>query len=243
MARQLDALGVDIIEAGFPIASEADAEAVRRVSMAVERPVVAALARCAMGDVERAGRGARAREARPHPHVHRDVRPASGAQAAHDARGVPRRGRRGGDEGAVVHARRRVFGRGRDAQRSRLSLPRDRGGDRRRRDDDQPAGHGRLFDAGRDRRVLPQHHRPRAERGSRDLQRALPRRPGPGGREHAGGDRRRRAAGRVHDQRHRRARRQRVARRDRDGQPRPRRIACRSRPASTRSSCLPRASC
>ena len=31
LARQLDALGVDIIEAGFPIASEADAEAVRRL--------------------------------------------------------------------------------------------------------------------------------------------------------------------------------------------------------------------
>src|SRR3954452_19242485 len=55
MARQLDALGVDIIEAGFPIASEADAEAVRRVSTAVERPVIAALARCALGDVDRAG--------------------------------------------------------------------------------------------------------------------------------------------------------------------------------------------
>src|SRR5436190_12758997 len=55
MARQLDSLGVDIIEAGFPIASEADAEAVRRVSTAVERPVMAALARCAPGDVDRAG--------------------------------------------------------------------------------------------------------------------------------------------------------------------------------------------
>ena len=55
MARQLEALGVDIIEAGFPIASEADAEAVKRVSQAVERPVVAALARCAIGDVDRAG--------------------------------------------------------------------------------------------------------------------------------------------------------------------------------------------
>ena len=29
MARQLDALGVDVIEAGFPIASEDDAESVR----------------------------------------------------------------------------------------------------------------------------------------------------------------------------------------------------------------------
>src|SRR5439155_17069507 len=47
--------GVDILEAGFPIASEADAEAVRLVSETIERPVVAALARCAPGDVDRAG--------------------------------------------------------------------------------------------------------------------------------------------------------------------------------------------
>ncbi len=32
LARQLEALGVDIVEAGFPIASEADAEAVPRRS-------------------------------------------------------------------------------------------------------------------------------------------------------------------------------------------------------------------
>ena len=38
LARQLDALGVDIIEAGFPIASEADAEAVKAVAAAVRRP-------------------------------------------------------------------------------------------------------------------------------------------------------------------------------------------------------------
>ncbi|HYN10833.1 MAG TPA: 2-isopropylmalate synthase [Vicinamibacterales bacterium] len=54
LARQLEALGVDIVEAGFPIASEADAEAVRRVALALERPVVAALARCAPGDIDRA---------------------------------------------------------------------------------------------------------------------------------------------------------------------------------------------
>jgi 2-isopropylmalate synthase len=55
LARQLETLGVDILEAGFPIASEADAEAVRRVSLVLERPVVAALARCAPDDVDRAG--------------------------------------------------------------------------------------------------------------------------------------------------------------------------------------------
>jgi 2-isopropylmalate synthase len=55
LARQLDALGVDIIEAGFPIASEADAEAVRVIAAEVPRPVTAALARCRRDDIERAG--------------------------------------------------------------------------------------------------------------------------------------------------------------------------------------------
>lgn len=54
LARQLRTLGVDIIEAGFPIASEADAEAVRLVSTQVQGPVIAALARCHPKDIERA---------------------------------------------------------------------------------------------------------------------------------------------------------------------------------------------
>jgi 2-isopropylmalate synthase len=55
LARLLDDLGVDVIEAGFPIASEADAEAVRLVSADLKRPVVAALARCRKEDIDRAG--------------------------------------------------------------------------------------------------------------------------------------------------------------------------------------------
>jgi 2-isopropylmalate synthase len=54
LARQLEALGVDILEAGFPIASDDDAEAVRQVSLAMERVIVAALARCAAQDIDRA---------------------------------------------------------------------------------------------------------------------------------------------------------------------------------------------
>ena len=54
LAHAIEALGVDIVEAGFPMASEADAEAVRRVAQALERPVVAALARCAPADIDRA---------------------------------------------------------------------------------------------------------------------------------------------------------------------------------------------
>lgn len=70
LARQLEALGVDIIEAGFPIASEDDAEAVKRVGQEVTEPVVAALARCATGDVDKAGESiATARRGRIHTFI------------------------------------------------------------------------------------------------------------------------------------------------------------------------------
>ena len=55
LARQLDTLGVDLIEAGFPIASEADFEAVQLVSTEIKRPIIAGLARSRQGDIERAG--------------------------------------------------------------------------------------------------------------------------------------------------------------------------------------------
>src|SRR5437763_7754266 len=54
MARQLDRLGVDVIEAGFPIASDDEFKAVRRIASEVRRPVIAALARAHKLDVERA---------------------------------------------------------------------------------------------------------------------------------------------------------------------------------------------
>src|ERR671912_2226110 len=54
MARQLKTLGVDIIEAGFPIASDADAEAVRMIATHIQGPVIAGLARCHPKDIERA---------------------------------------------------------------------------------------------------------------------------------------------------------------------------------------------
>ena len=68
LARQLDRLGVDVIESGFPIASEADAEAVRLVATEVRRPVVAALARTGVADIECAGEALRP-AARPRIHT------------------------------------------------------------------------------------------------------------------------------------------------------------------------------
>ena len=55
MARQLANLGVDVIEAGFPVASEADAESVRMIATTVRGPVIAGLARCHAADIDRAG--------------------------------------------------------------------------------------------------------------------------------------------------------------------------------------------
>src|SRR6187399_745630 len=54
LARQLELLGVDIIEAGFPIASPADAEAVRTIATEIRRPTIACLARCHRADLEKA---------------------------------------------------------------------------------------------------------------------------------------------------------------------------------------------
>ncbi|HSL22636.1 MAG TPA: 2-isopropylmalate synthase [Vicinamibacterales bacterium] len=55
LARQLERLGTDIIEAGFPIASEADAEAVRRIAREVTGARIAGLARACAQDIDRAG--------------------------------------------------------------------------------------------------------------------------------------------------------------------------------------------
>lgn len=54
MARQLEALNVDVVEAGFAIASPGDFESVRRISLAVKTPVVASLCRALKKDIDAA---------------------------------------------------------------------------------------------------------------------------------------------------------------------------------------------
>src|SRR5436309_13781841 len=48
-------LGVDVIEAGFPIASPGDFEAVQAIARQVEGPIICGLARCHSEDIDRAG--------------------------------------------------------------------------------------------------------------------------------------------------------------------------------------------
>lgn len=55
IARQLQGLGVDVIEAGFPIASPGDFEAVQAIAREIQGPTICGLARCAEADIRRAG--------------------------------------------------------------------------------------------------------------------------------------------------------------------------------------------
>ena len=68
MARQLERLGVDVIEAGFPIASDGDFEAVQAVAQEVRHTRIAGLARASFEDIERAWQAVRHAE-RPRIHV------------------------------------------------------------------------------------------------------------------------------------------------------------------------------
>jgi len=54
VAQVLDEMGVDVIEAGFPIASNGDFEAVSEIAKVIKRAVVCGLARAASGDIDRA---------------------------------------------------------------------------------------------------------------------------------------------------------------------------------------------
>src|SRR6476620_5897656 len=68
IADQLARLGVDIIEAGFPIASQGDFDAVEAIAKGVHGPTIAALSRTGFKDVDRAWEAVR-HAAKPRIHV------------------------------------------------------------------------------------------------------------------------------------------------------------------------------
>src|SRR5207249_138957 len=55
VARQLARLGVDVIEAGFPVTSEGDFAAVHQIAREIKGPTIAGLARCVPKDIAAAG--------------------------------------------------------------------------------------------------------------------------------------------------------------------------------------------
>ncbi|MCL5291703.1 MAG: 2-isopropylmalate synthase [Actinobacteria bacterium] len=68
IAEQLARLGVDVIEAGFPITSQGDFEAVKSIAERVKGPVITGLARCVDKDIDRAWEALQGAE-RPRIHV------------------------------------------------------------------------------------------------------------------------------------------------------------------------------
>ena len=120
MARKLVELGVDILEAGFPIASEGDFEAVDAVSREFGWVQIAALARCCTLDVERAAKSLCACQAAADPHLHRDQRHPPEVQAEEDAAAGAGRSGGGGGTGAPVRGRRGILGGRRRAHGARI---------------------------------------------------------------------------------------------------------------------------
>src|SRR3954467_15812802 len=68
IARHLEQMGVDIIEAGFPISSDGDFESVRAIAGELTKSVVCGLARCTPKDIDRAGEAVKG-AAKPRIHV------------------------------------------------------------------------------------------------------------------------------------------------------------------------------
>jgi 2-isopropylmalate synthase len=68
IAHGLKDLGVDVIEAGFPIASPGDFESVCEIARQVHGPIIAGLARCNPADIDRAAEAVK-RSPRPRIHV------------------------------------------------------------------------------------------------------------------------------------------------------------------------------
>ena len=67
VAQALSDLGVDVMEAGFPIASPGDFESVREIATTIRGPIICGLARCNDGDIDRAWEALqKAKQARIH---------------------------------------------------------------------------------------------------------------------------------------------------------------------------------
>ncbi len=88
LAHQLDRLGVDVIEAGFPIASDGDFESVKAIAAVVRRPIIAALARACRPDIERAWEALRGAARSADPCLSGNIRHSPAVQIADHTRAV-----------------------------------------------------------------------------------------------------------------------------------------------------------
>ena len=147
VAELLDEMGVDIIEAGFPIASEGDFNSVQEIARRAKNSVICGLARAQMKDIDRCAEAIKpAARGRIHTFIgtsplHRKY------QMGIDEAEVLERVTAVGRPRAELYRRCRMVGDGRDPHRARFPLPLRRGGDQGRRYHRQHPRHGRLCHA------------------------------------------------------------------------------------------------
>ena len=216
IAQQLARLGVDVIEAGFPITSPGDFQAVQSIARTVDGPVIAGLARTHVADIDAAYNAVKD-AARPRIHTFIST---SDIHIKHQLQ-TTRDDVKGQARAAVAHAKQYLD----DVEFSPMDATRadpeytaevcqiaiDEGATTI----NIPDTVGYAMPAGV-RRVPGPPLRAGARPARRRALGALPRRPGAGGGQLVRGAAGRRPAGRMRHQRHRRAGRQRLARGDRD---------------------------
>jgi 2-isopropylmalate synthase len=207
LAVQLEKLGVDIIEAGFPAASEGDFEAVSEIAKRLKRTEVAGLAGPTKATSTRPG-GPSKRRQPAHPHLYRHLGHPPGAQAENESRPGAQTCR-----GAVKYAKTftdnvefsaedgsrsdrdylcKVFEAAIEAGATTVNLP-------------DTVGYA-IPEEFEEMVKYVMTHTPNIAQAS--VQRPLPQRSGAGHGQHPGRHQQRRPPGRSHHQRHRRARRQ-----------------------------------
>ncbi len=143
VAQALERLRVDVIEAGFPISSPGDFEAVKLIADRVRGVQVTGLARANFVDIDRAWE---ALKGGANPRIHTFLA-TSPIHMEHKLRKSPEEVLEQAVEAVKhageVHVERGVLRRGRGAQRPGLPVPGPRGGDRRRRHDREHPRHRR----------------------------------------------------------------------------------------------------
>ena len=102
IAQQLARLGVDVIEAGFPITSPGDFEAVEAIARSVEGPVICGLSRTHKADIDAAWNAIKELRAAQDPHLHLHLRHPHRASAPDDPRGRQGAGEGGSRPGQVL---------------------------------------------------------------------------------------------------------------------------------------------
>ena len=193
IAQQLARLGVDVIEAGFPITSPGDFEAVQAIARTVEGPGHRRPRPHPRGRHRRRLERGQGRRAAAHPHVHLDLRHPHRVPAADHARGRQGPGAGGGGARQAVRATTSSSRRWTPPAPTSSSPPRCA---RSRSTRARPRSTSRTPSATRCRTSTPTYLRAALRAGPGPARRRalgpLPRRPGAGGRQLV-----RRAAGRA----------------------------------------------